>query len=536
MISALVVPILLALGPGPAVATPPAQDDPAIRVSLNNKGRYQRGDRAKVEVRTREDGYLLVLHVDPDRRLRVLFPLDPKDDNFVRGRDDIEIVGRGDREAFRVDGAGQGLVYAAVSKDPFRFADYEVGDHWDFRALNAVRLGDDLEADLNDFVRGIAARDFDYDLMQYDVYDQVVYSGSSTYVTQYYYGPMYRYPYSSTYYDDWCFGYWGCGYGGRTSIFIGIGFGHRFRPFYYDPFFYDPFYYRPFVYRPYRPVFIYPYPVYVSPYRPRAPYIWRPYDYYHGGYYTTAPWRRREPGFGTSTYAWGGSYVPGRLARGLAEDGWRDRSTAGTTVTSLGSTYVAPRRASEARPRDLTPARGESRRPDPGTVVTPERSGARPEGHRSPARREPGAAAPLPQRVGPTLEPRRLDDGAARSMTVPEARRADDDVPAVRGADEGGYEMPRVISPRSPERRAAEARPAEPRSSDPGSDDMGRPQRGPTIDRSPSPPPRVDRGRAPESRPRMDPGRRDGPPARVAPPSRGSPPARGSAPAFRSRN
>ena len=95
MISALL--LSLALGnPAQPVARPPqAQaDDPAIRVWLNDDGRFQRGDEAKAYVRTREDGYLLVLHVDPDNRLRVLFPLDPDDDNFVRGGKKYQILGR----------------------------------------------------------------------------------------------------------------------------------------------------------------------------------------------------------------------------------------------------------------------------------------------------------------------------------------------------------------------------------------------------------------------------------------------------------
>ena len=116
MISALL--LSLALGnPAQPVARPiQAQgDDPAIRVWLNEDGRFQRGDQAKAYVRTREDGYLVVLHVDPDNRLRVLFPLDPDDDNFVRGGKKYQILGRGERETFEVDvRSGRGTVYAAV--------------------------------------------------------------------------------------------------------------------------------------------------------------------------------------------------------------------------------------------------------------------------------------------------------------------------------------------------------------------------------------------------------------------------------------
>src|SRR5882724_12629424 len=104
--------------PAPAAVR---QDDPAIRIWLSDDGRYQRGDRAKVQVKAREDGYLLVLNVDPDGRLRVLFPLDPSDDALIRGGKKYEILGRGGREAFTVDQRGRGTVYAAMSRDPFRF-------------------------------------------------------------------------------------------------------------------------------------------------------------------------------------------------------------------------------------------------------------------------------------------------------------------------------------------------------------------------------------------------------------------------------
>src|SRR5213593_4870241 len=80
------------LGPAPVVNTPAARaDDPPVRVWLNSDGYYNRGDRAKVRVRLEEDGYLLVLQSDVDGHVRVLFPLDPSDDDFVRGGRDFEL-------------------------------------------------------------------------------------------------------------------------------------------------------------------------------------------------------------------------------------------------------------------------------------------------------------------------------------------------------------------------------------------------------------------------------------------------------------
>ena len=71
----------------------------------------------------RDDGYVVVLHADANGRVRVLFPVDPGDDNFMKGGQDYEIRGRGDKDAFQVTSTGAGTVYAAVSMDPMHFDD-----------------------------------------------------------------------------------------------------------------------------------------------------------------------------------------------------------------------------------------------------------------------------------------------------------------------------------------------------------------------------------------------------------------------------
>src|SRR5580765_2634580 len=92
-----------------------------VRIELNHD-QYSAGDKARVYVRSEQDGYLVVLHADPAGRVRVLFPLDPSDDDFIRGGKKFEIRGRNNRDAFQIDGTeGSGLVIAAVSPDPFTF-------------------------------------------------------------------------------------------------------------------------------------------------------------------------------------------------------------------------------------------------------------------------------------------------------------------------------------------------------------------------------------------------------------------------------
>ena len=219
----LLLPLLFASGPGqPAAAT---ADDPPIRIWINNDGRFLRGDRAKVHVRTEDDGYLVVLHADAEGHLRVLFPLDPTDDNFVRGGKKYEVEGRGGRDAFDVgDRSGRGTVYAAVSRSPFRFDEFVLSDHWDYKALEPRQLAEDPEPELTELVRRMAQGSFDYDVMSYYVVDRVVYANDYSYSRPYY---------SGFYYDDFGCGYYrSCGSGLSVSLFFGRPF---YRRHYYWP-------------------------------------------------------------------------------------------------------------------------------------------------------------------------------------------------------------------------------------------------------------------------------------------------------------
>jgi hypothetical protein len=256
MLLALIVSLAVAApAPAPAHATSlgAASDDPRIKVWLNHDD-YRRGDKARVNVKVAEDGYLIVLRADGEGRVRVLFPLDPSDDAFIRGGETIEVRGRGDREAFYVDERqGSGVVLAARSAVPFKFDEFVRGDHWDHRVLDARQSGDDREAALLDIAQRMTPDGhFDYDAVTY-----VVSSQHASYYDSYYpstyvslgfgWGWPYRYGYFSSCYDPF---YWDPFYCG--------GF---YRPYYYDPFVYNPYgysYYSPFRYRPYiytRPFF-----------------------------------------------------------------------------------------------------------------------------------------------------------------------------------------------------------------------------------------------------------------------------------------
>src|SRR3954454_666039 len=262
MINVLLLPFLLAADSGSAQPSAASHDDPPIQLWLSNDGRFLPGDHATVEVRTEEDGYLLILQVDPEGYLRVLFPVDPDKDNFARGGKRYEVKGRGGRDAFETDAKGRGSVYAAVAREPFRFEGFVTGDHWDYGALAPSRLSKDPEQELNDLVRRMAQGDFDYDLLNYDVVEHTEYAAD---YSSHYHG--------SAYYDPWCYSFCGAAYYG-SPFGVSVTLGWPYRSYYYDPYFYaynpfyNPFFYNPYYYAPaYYPRYIYPRPYYHYPYR-----------------------------------------------------------------------------------------------------------------------------------------------------------------------------------------------------------------------------------------------------------------------------
>lgn len=421
MISALLLPLLFTGAPAqPAADT---RDDPPIRLWISNDRRFLPGDRVKVQVRTEYDGYLIVLHVDTEGRLRVLFPLDPDKDNFVRGDKKYEVRGRGGREAFEVDGTGRGTVYAAVSRDPFRFEEFTIADHWDYRALAPARLREDPEPELNDLVHRMAQSSFDYDLLTYDVMSRSAYA--SSYYPSRYYGSVYD--------DDWCS--FSCGsYYGRSpfSLSIGLFYGRPYRRYYYDPYFYayDPFY-NPFFYDPYYYAPVY-YPRYVYP---------RRYYGYHDPYYYDRYRSYNRP------------YTPYRFrgSNGFTA-GYRDRRY--DIRRSINTVYNPP--ISRIRePATVTPVRRVIEGPaaDLPSGVAPRRS----VGHETRLHREPVEA----RRAREPEATRRMEPGDDRRVPLRDA------TPVRREAqprNEGSRDQPRAERAREEPRRgerapASEARP-----------------------------------------------------------------------------
>ena len=171
MLSLLLPPPTPSAVPSPSL-TNPSSSDPPIKIWLSDDV-LMRGDRARIHVKTTQDGYLLVLRADADGHIRVLFPVDPGDSNFVRGGRKLEIRGRGGREAFTVDEReGSGTVLAARSTTPLKFDEFARGGHWDYRTLSTQAADSDAERALLDIVQRMAGDHFDYDEVSYTVSNQ----------------------------------------------------------------------------------------------------------------------------------------------------------------------------------------------------------------------------------------------------------------------------------------------------------------------------------------------------------------------------
>ena len=147
-------------------------DRPKVELWTNRgDATYSRGEAVHINVRSDQDGYVTILRVDTDGRIRVLFPRDPWEDNFVRGGREFELLGNHADDAFRVDDyPGVGYLFAIVSPEPFVYDQIETADHWDYRAIADVR-GDPYVA-LTDLAGRIVApgdSDWDYDVVPYYV-------------------------------------------------------------------------------------------------------------------------------------------------------------------------------------------------------------------------------------------------------------------------------------------------------------------------------------------------------------------------------
>lgn len=394
LVGTLVIAAALADGP----PTP-------ITVSLNNGGQYSRGEYSKVQFKAAADGYVVVLQADQDGRIRVLFPLDPTDDNFIRGGKNYQIIGRDGKGSFYLSQAGGGgMVYAAWSASPFTLGGFTRGDHWDFDVLDRFNASDDPEATLNDLVGQMTPSAFDYAIDRYVVYSVADYSdgGSTTYVgvsgwpwpTYYTTGWSVSIGFGCCYYDPWPYygygwypaygyypwygygypgygypgygypGYGYPGYGYPGYGYPGYGYGYSRPPGYYSA----AGYYRPYTFKPGGTV-----TDPGIPYRPRGEVAGSAAGVYQAGGYrgrsdqAGSPLAMGRQGSDAATIT-GRSEAGRRPATRPASQPAGSGTTRGATTgtgTSIGAPNIAPRRpaggsggsvteASSPRPRRST--------------------------------------------------------------------------------------------------------------------------------------------------------------------------------------
>lgn len=228
-----------------------AADEPPVRLWINGDRRFEPGDAARVQVETRDDGFLLVLNYDTDGRVRVLYPLDPRDDGFVRGGRRYEVREARARESFTVGAQGAGFVYVALSPDPWDLRGWARGSNWDYERIAVRYDSEDPERDLTSLLEGVAgARGFDYDLLEYFVHDVEIVRYEHEYRGPRYLGPGIWAG------DPWCDPYWSTGWfcSARPGVVISYGRYYRgdwwsvgYGPSWYWP--YDSWYrYRPYSY------------------------------------------------------------------------------------------------------------------------------------------------------------------------------------------------------------------------------------------------------------------------------------------------
>jgi len=229
------------LGPLPDSTVAPATDRSPVRLWMSNDRMFREGDVVRLQVDAEVDGYLLVLNYDPFGRVRVLFPVDPRDDARVRAGRRYEVRDDQGRGAFLADGDGTGLIYSAVGAEPWRLDDIVLEGRWDYDRLSLDQAEEDPEAAITGLVQRLAGpAGFDYDVLGYRVegnYSErgVIYRG---------YGPPPVYLY-----DDYLFcnnWYWrsrGCNrYPYDGGWYFGLSFGSHY---YNDPWYYG---YRPYGY------------------------------------------------------------------------------------------------------------------------------------------------------------------------------------------------------------------------------------------------------------------------------------------------
>ena len=412
---------------------------------------YSRGQGVRIYIRTDQDAFVTLFRIDTDGRVRVLFPRDPWEDNFVRGGRDFEIMGSDNhRTTFYIDDyAGVGYLFGIAAADPFDYTAIESGSHWDYRTIADGRVRGDPYVALTEIAERIVPEnyaDWDYDIVPYYVEQRYEYPRFLCYDCHTY--ASYRY------WDP----YW------RSCV--------RFRIVYYN----DPYYY-PYRYYGNRVVF-------VRPYRPQPRYVFKDRDGTGRDQFVTREanrplnddTRRAAPDRRSTT-----SFIPTPRERpqGLnsAEEvrGAGRGTVAGREQTSDNDrgTRREPNRADNDRSSAGNqadadrPASGDGQ--PRGTRVVPDKTRAQPSSRGNPIRE----LLPRESRGNDRAEPSRGEQSRAEPRGTPQ-RESRTEPRATPQREAPQREAPRAERPRSEAKPQPQPRASEPKSS--GSGDKAQPE------------------------------------------------------------
>jgi len=185
---------------------------PPLKIWISDNRAFRPGNAVKVQIETGKSGYLLVLHFSPSGQMSVLFPVSPADDNMVQAERRYEVRGDEGTVSFVASGSGPGLIYSALSDDPWQLESVNLNGAWDYGALTIARDTKDPEADITALVQKLSStRGFDYDVLDYAVYGD---RGGDASPPPSWWSPAYN----DNYYDCGCGGVYG------PSIYVGFGF------------------------------------------------------------------------------------------------------------------------------------------------------------------------------------------------------------------------------------------------------------------------------------------------------------------------
>lgn len=434
--------VLATVSPGPGTVTTPGplelgriaswiRSTERQRVSLwtnRDEDPYRRGDQAQVYFKAETDGYITVLRVDTDGRIRVLFPKEPWEDNFARGGRTFEVLDRDDR-AFTIDDyPGVGYLFAVSSPDPFRYDEFVRGDHWDYRLIADGRVRGDPYVSLTEFASQIAGPgEYDYDIIPYYVEEHYDYPRFVCYDCHNYVSYSYWNPY-----------HYSCN---RFRIVI-----------------YDDYYYYPYRYNRGRNVVI------VRPYRPGPRYVFKDHD---GRREYVTRERQRPTNEGrrvterdrTSADVGGRGSIPAPVEP-------RGRRTAGDPqppATREGRESEGPRRRTD-EPSGERPNVMPRENPEPRREESPRRRESEPNTNLRPV--DPNRPNAEPRREEPRRETPRQEETPRSEPSREEPRRSEPRRAEPSRSEPSRAEPSRSEPPRSEPHRESPPR-TEPRRSDP---------------------------------------------------------------------